>query len=250
VKAAFLAAGFNIARIESLKIPEDDARWPAIQKLIRAFRLVDIPMTEFLDTELKAAKYLHMVGTWHNGYPEPSDDFTYKEITFDPSAGCRQCGVGLKQIAPFRLKRAPKWGRRSAFQLYWVFDEVFVRPEVWDATFAPLGIGCSPVVLDRTGEVIQNVVQLNIKEVSDVDVEKLEFETCSECGSKKFSPKLPGFQPAPLSPIGPIFKSDQYFGSGGQAFRLVMLANDAYRKISARGFHGFEFLACSSGNAV
>ena len=46
--------------------------------------------------------------------------------------------IGAKQVSPFRMKESPNWGRRSILQMNWLFDEYFVKPEVWNAVFQPL----------------------------------------------------------------------------------------------------------------
>jgi hypothetical protein len=252
-RAALLKAGVELPSgvrslgMVSFEIAEDDPRWENIGALLERFRVFDTTRTEFSVAELGAAKYLGMVSSWQHGYPEPSDDGAYLKTTFDLTDYCRACGIGLRQVAPFRLKKAPPWGRRSFLQLNWMFDEFFVKPDVWTSIFQPLGIGCRPVVVAKTGARLDSVVQLDITEVCDLKLEGVDGEECPSCGRKKYPyrPVLRGFHPAPSNAAAPAFKSSQYFGSGASAFRAVLVSNSLYRKISDAGLKGVVFCACA-----
>jgi hypothetical protein len=226
-------------------IKEDDPRWPEIPSLVERFRAADMVSTEFSSAELLDAKYLKVWPSWHHGYPQPEDDFGYLGATYDLSYYCQKCGIGGRQIAPFRMKKEPTWGRRSILQLNWVYDEYFVKPDVWSAIFKPFGVQCRSVVKNRTGEVLDSVVQLDITEFVDVQVDGLEYEQCPNCSRIKYLPVVRGFLPKPLQEIeASAFKSNQWFGSGASADKSVMFSNDLYRKINAAKFKGIEFGAC------
>ena len=201
--------------------------------------------TEFSSAELRTAKYLHVGATSHRGYPQPEDDFAYKRITYDALDYCKHCGVGGRQVAPFRLRQAPQWGSKLIFQLNWVFDEFFVRPDVWSAIFEPLGIPCRSVVQNKTGAVLDSVVQLDITELVDLELDGCEYEICSHCSRKKYLPFVRGYYPKPLQEIkGAAFKSNQWFGSGASAHKAVRISNELCRKITTSKLKGLYFDAC------
>src|SRR5262249_23183770 len=124
-----------------------------------------------------ASEILVMVPEWHHGYPQPEKDFGFLHMTYDPTSLCR-LGTGAVQMAPFRIKNEPKWGRRGILQLNWIFDEYFVRPEVWHGVFQPLGVRCRPVLLHSTGNEAASIVQLDIDTYIDVGVEGIRFKSC------------------------------------------------------------------------
>jgi len=70
--------------------------------------------------------------------------------------------MGLVQKAPFRMRGEPKWGTKHILQMNWVFDEFFVRIEVWDKVFRKFGIEKLPVVQHKTDKPLESVVQLKV----------------------------------------------------------------------------------------
>ena len=213
-QAAFRAAGIELqSGFVSFKIDERDTRWPSVQALASKFKAVDTASTSFAAAELNSASYLAVIPTWHNGYPAPTNDAGYLAATFDLTDYCKVCGIGKKQVAPFRLANAPVWGSKSIFQLNWIFDEYFVPPSVWEKIFAPIGIEAGPVVLDSR---------------------------------VKFHPVSRGFFPAIRGEANGIFKSSQYFGSGASANKQVIASDSLYREIKYSRLKGIDFMACSN----
>ena len=180
---------------------------------------------------------------------EPSSDWGYLTETFDLTEYCNLCGIGARQVAPFRLKQIPKL-QNSILQLNWVFDELFVARSVWREVFEPLEIGSHPVVLHRTGKELEELVQLDIHRAIDVDVDRLKrFKDCRQCGQRKYWPKyLVGPYPPPLEVNGHIFRSRQYFGDGLQAFNLIYVSQRLFRDIRRIGLRGLNFHAISTNS--
>jgi len=155
-------------RFETYDITEDDSRWPRvascisryleISQAIRGYPIsgpgaADRVWTEFSADERKRATFLAM-GAWYHGYPQPEefspdassriDRLPYLRQTYDFSEACEECWKEGRQIAPFRMKKAPVWGRRSMLQLEWVREEFFVKPDVYECIFRPFGMGHRP----------------------------------------------------------------------------------------------------------
>jgi hypothetical protein len=217
--------------ITSLKIGEDDPRWKDARQLAARFQISDFSTA------------LCMLATSHRGYPEPSEGFGFLDVTYDLSDYCDRCGVGARQIRPFQLKLAPVL-RRSVMQLNWVFDEFFVARDVWSAVFEPLGIVYWPVVLASTGEVLDSAVQLRIDVQVDLKLPEENSVTCSHCNRSKRLLDLRGFCPEPSEIPAPIFKSSQYFGSGGAAFKRVLVSSSLRREIKDKALRGLDFYPC------
>ncbi len=234
------------------KINENNARWNKLDAFIniseenRAASGHTI-ITEFAKKELNAANYLKVSPKWHHGYPEPSDTNEYRELTYNLDEYCTKCGIGKRQKAPFRFKKAPIWGKNNILQLNWIFDEYFVKPEIWHDLFEPFGIDCRPVVLNRTGNILDSVVQLDLTELAELsDLGDAPFNKCDSCGRVKYLPITRGFQPAPKATHSAMFRSNQFFGSGASANRMVMVSHDLFAKAQIADLKGVSFQPCLS----
>jgi hypothetical protein len=224
-------------------VAEDHPQWEAIRELTRELTASDIVRTEFAASEMDRAKWLGVLPAWHHGYPQPrEEEFGYLDATYDLTDYCRECGTGARQKAPFRMKREPRWGNRSILQLNWVFDEYFVKPAAWATVFEPFGIG-QTAVLGVRGEELNTVRQLVVEESVDLDVTGLPFETCASCGQPKYLPVARGpLPPLKSAPVGHMAKSNQYFGSGGRAFHVVIASGSLGVAIRRNGVRGVSFV--------
>jgi rRNA maturation protein Nop10 len=248
---AFETPGRPLVRILCFDIDETDPKWIRLRQLIPKWNTEDgcdplslgIVRTEFSKKELQSASF-HQLFAWLHGYPQPQDDFGYRKETYDLSEYCPTCGIGKKQIAPFRMKGEPKWGKKHFLQLNWVFDEFFVLPKVWEEVFEPLGVGCSPVIEHRTGKTLRTVVQLDIKNVatSALSLKGCASEVCGTCGRKKYLPISNGFFPAFVAdPRSPLCKTQEFFGSGASGWNAV-IAREVYRAIQVHKLAGLTFI--------
>lgn len=226
-------------------IAEDDSSWPTIASFIKQWNSLDIVYTEFNSSELNSAAYLKMSAAWLHGYPKPDSDFGYLEATYDLKDYCESCGAGAKQIAPFRMKGEPKWGKKHIMQLNWVFDEYFVLPSVWEEVYRPLGIGHRSVLGHRTGKELSTVVQLEIKQTAKSTLlldDTYPTEICKVCNRKKYYPITRGFFPAfAADPSCQIFKTQEVFGSGASAWNAIIVNSEAYRTIEEHKLRGVVF---------
>jgi hypothetical protein len=229
--------------ITSFEIGEHDPRWKAAQQLAVTFQITEFARTEFTESEIEAAKAICILASSQRGYPEPSEKRGFLAATFDLADYCAKCGIGRRQVRPFRLKSAPVL-KRSIMQLNWIFDEYFVARDVWTAVFEPLGIACWPVMLDRTGEEIESVVQLKISHYAGLVLDEANATVCPTCGRTKTKMDLRGFCPEPVSIPAPIFKSTQFFGSDSNAFNRVLISSSLYKEIKKDRLRGVEFYPC------
>jgi hypothetical protein len=134
----FVGKGDPLTSLVTFVVDESHDDWPKLKEWIVRRKVVDFVSTQFSETEIAKARWLQLVPEWHCGYPQPNElDFGYRAVTYDLAGYCKQCGIGLKQKAPFQIKAEPKWGRNGILQLNWVFDEYFVTPDAWNRAFKP-----------------------------------------------------------------------------------------------------------------
>lgn len=193
--------------------------------------------TTYDKQDLNNASLLVYDGVWQNGYPMPDNDAGYKNITYNLDDYCEACGIGKVQKAPFRLKSEPRWGNKSMFDLNWIFDETFVRRDVYEELFKPKGLACSEVLLHKKETIIGNTVQLIIPKVKvPLALKNQPFEICGECGRKKYSPQIKGFFPSFEKEVPDLqmFKCSEYFGSGADAHNKIFITNDLWKEMQVR----------------
>jgi hypothetical protein len=219
-------------------VDEDHPNWSLLSALFDGWDVFNMVRTEFTKKELESARWLE-VGAWHHGYPQPHDDeLGYLQATYDLTDWCESCGIGMKQKAPFQMKREPKWGRNAIMQLTWVYDELFVTPDTWIHVFKPAGVGCRPV-LNTKGVELKTVVQLVVETRVGIVTNGLAFERCERCGRTKYLPVTRGPFPALRDvPTASLVRTSEYFGSGGQADQRVLMSQDVARALNAAGVRG------------
>jgi hypothetical protein len=220
-------------------IAEEQPNWSELRVLLQRWGGSEgQTRTEFSKKELESARWLE-IGAWHHGYPQPDEDiFGYRQATYDLTDWCEQCGIGKRQRAPFQMKGEPKWGKNGILQLTWIYDELFVTPEVWSSVFKPYGIGCRPVT-DIKGTELKTVVQLVIEEEVGIVTDGLASERCGKCGGVKYLPVTRG--PFPMlaeEPHRAIGRTKEYFGSGGQADKRVLISWELARSLAGAKVRG------------
>jgi hypothetical protein len=146
------------------------------------------------------------------------------------------------QKAPFQMRREPTLRRNSVLQLNWVFDEFFVNPDVWKSLFKPLGVGCRPVQ-DMKGNELKTVVQLVASEDEvEAILDGYPGEVCPNCGRMKYFYIERGpFPKLRTLPRGHLVKTKEYFGSGGRAYKAVIVSQSLVRALVAQRIRGVSF---------
>ncbi len=213
-------------------VDEEHPHWPKLEDLFQQWNVSDVLRTEFSKREVDSARWLE-IGAWHHGYPQPEEDaFGYRQATYDLADWCEACGTGKRQKASFQMKGEPAWGRNGILQLTWVYDELFVTPQVWSGVFKERGVAFRPVMSTR-GVELATVVQIVIEDEVGIVSGELSFERCAACARSKYSPVTRGPFPALTDePPHAIARTREYFGSGGQADKCVLIAQDIARALA------------------
>jgi hypothetical protein len=231
----------------AFEVDESREAWPALQAWIARRRPFDIVSTRFSLLELARASVLELQPSWHHGHPQPEEGSGYLAATFDLREHCQRCGLGKKQNAAFRMKAEPRWGRNGVMQLDWIFDEYFVKPEVWEEVFKPFGVATRSV-LDPKGQPLETVLQLVVRDEIGVVTEALEARPCPTCRRVKYLPVVRGPFPALARPLSaPIAKTTELFGNGASASRAVVVSRDLADALQAAEIRGVSFVPVGTG---
>lgn len=232
---------------EELEVFEDDPRWAAFEPTIIAMDLSDSVRTEFSPEEFGNAKWLRMRGGAVLGYPQPNQGARgYRQVTYDWSTSCEKCGAGHTQVAPFRMKKSPRWGRRSLGQLEWANDVYFATEMAYREVFADFGIESMPVLDSKGREPLDGVVQLVASDHhAEVDASRLESETCSDCGVPRSLVPSRGMFPRVVGKGDHLRLTDRHFGSGAASWRSVIVSQDLYSALTDSGVTGSFFTPCA-----
>jgi hypothetical protein len=234
----------TLSTIGSVRISETDIHWGEAVEILRAITITEFTETEFSEAEMNSAAALNLISTGNRGYPQPEASLGYLDATYDLSEYCKACGLGLRQVRPFRFLKELEL-KRTVLQLNWVFDEFFVSREVWAKVFERFGVGFWPVVSHRTGLELEKIVQLRITHEVDVKIEDIVPQACRACGRPKAQMSFRGFAPEPSCIPAALFKSRQAFGPGSLSYRRVMASQEIWREIEKAGLRGLRFYPCA-----
>lgn len=225
-----------------LDILQSNPNWEAVHRYVQKYKLICLYDTRFSTEELNAAQWMTVRSKWRNGYPQPEGKFAYEEITYTGDH-CKTCGIGLQQKNPFRIKAAPKWGKRHFMMLNWVLDELFVddlaKKMLIEHGFSGFRF---EEVHNKNGTIIlDNIHQLRIHgECKSGFVSNRSsiqnIYTCAICGQTKYHPSGMGkhaFQKHALDNMPDICRSFESFGWGRGADRLIIIRQSVYRAIVA-----------------
>lgn len=208
-------------------------------ELIKGIVFRDQPIhvfgADFDTADLDNADWLALNGLQTFGRPQPDDNFDFLDLVYDMSKKCEKCGIFEgKQKQPFRIKSDKT--KLAAFQLEWINDEVFVGRDIYEDLFQPIGLGFWPVLIHRSDEISERLVQLDIPESDwQFDMKGMPFEVCSGCNEKKYQVRPLDFLPN-LNRRTPneIFRGLEFYGSGGQADKRIYLSQRLRQELMKR----------------
>lgn len=219
-------------------LTDSDAHWDPIARIVNERHLPCLSETEYSEEEKSGADWLSVRSKWRNGYPQPESAFKYRNITYNNTHFCLDCGAGLRQTDSFRLKATPDWGARHFMMLNWVGDELFADDIAKEAmqSSSLSGFHFIPVLSkDGTCE-LNGINQLLIEKeaapgliVNGRDIDSVSH--CHACGRIKYHPSGIGphcFNADAFSNMPDIFHSNEYFGWGHGADRLIIIKRSVY----------------------
>ena len=228
--------------ISALDMYEDDPHWQHILKYVQNKKLLCLSETFFSKNELSCAQWLTVRSQWRNGYPQPESAFQYEHITYSDKTYCKDCGAGLIQVNPFRIKKTPKWGNRHFMMLNWVEDELFAD-ELVKTIFQSNHVSgiLFREVHDKKGEIFfPQIQQMVITEILPPGISVNGQSTdkifiCTTCGTPKYHPTgigMHSFRKESFKNAPDIVRTHEVFGWGHSASRLIIVNQKVYQLIT------------------
>lgn len=227
--------------VSTVEVFEDSPHWQFIHQYVNERNILMLSGTEFSKAELENAEWLRIRSQWRCGYPQPEEAFGYLSVTYQEGCRCETCGAGKKQIAPFRMRKSPNWGKRHFMMLNWVEDELFVtdvcRRVLEKENLS--GMNFSTTCDKKGATILSNINQLRIssKLAPGIIQDRRSIDQvyhCTDCGETKYHPTCIGmiaydkriFENAP-----DFVKTAEFFGWGKGAAHHIIISKRAYHAI-------------------
>lgn len=224
----------------SFDILESSPHWAYMNRIADMERRRSYSCKVFTPKELQETQWITIRAKWEFAYPQPESKPGYMDGVYAPGY-CDECFSGLVTIGSFRIKKAPKWGRRNFAMLYWVGDELFVNDRVKEVFQEEgiTGIDYLPVMNKKGTEILPDVYQLVFTTVLEkglvINEGIEEINTCSYCGVEKYLPSQRNirtyhrevFENAP-----DFVKSSEVFGFGHYAAHYLFISQRVYQVLS------------------
>jgi hypothetical protein len=210
-------------------------------KYVQNKELLCLSETVFSKNELSSAQWLTVRSQWRNEYPQPENAFAYERITYTNESHCRECGAGLVQSNPFRIKKAPKWGNRHFMMLNWVEDELFTdqavktlfsESHVSGITFTDVHNSKGELTFPEIQQMVITGLLPPAISLNGQSIDKVF--TCAQCGTLKYHPTgigMHSFRREAFENAPDIVKTSEVYGWGHGASRLILVNQKVYRLI-------------------
>ena len=240
---------------------EDQFFFHKIQSKLKPFGMFEDISTEYNKNDIDNTEWFQIsCGSYQ--YPQPEDDFQYRNFTFNLDDYCPICGIGKIQNNPYRLKNEPKQKNNQFWGLHWEYEPIFVRKETKKILEKECiqGIHFLQPILHKNNKPINDFYQLIIETILEKGFDPYNTNTitcklnneeglnknskniyCGRIkyhhprknsylfGSKIFSSKLD------------FYISNEYFGSGTGAERINIISRKTYEIIKKNQLKGLTF---------
>jgi len=239
------------SKLITFVIAESDPRWKSITKLIKTHNNYELYgpgdqlETVFSEDEIKRAKWLRLITTFEQGYPQPKSHWPLKQLSYDLI--CTKCAI-YNQINPMRLAKEPSLRKKSFMRTIWT-SEVFCTPEVIQELekIQANGYEVWDAVIHKTGEPSERVNQLYVPGIASPGVifdDNLDRKTCPVCGTSKYEFHVKGvmkIKREALLPDTDFMSTHEWFGGGFIAWREILVSNRVASLVLDKGWQGVRF---------
>lgn len=240
---------------------EDDVNFKHLKHTMGAYDMLSQVSTLYEKKDIENANWF-IINPKPFQYPQPENNFNYLKATFELNNYCSVCGIGKIQNAPFRLKSVPKSSSNQFLGLHWVFDAIFVKPEVAQLFIQEniKGISFTHPVLHKSNIEADTILQLHIKTTLEKGFDPYNSKTitckikneenCNHdenlnyCNRIKYHHPMIGgylFDMHIFDPGFEIVQSHEYFGSGASASKLLIVSKRIKNLIENLKLKGLSF---------
>lgn len=227
----------NVGNLIIFDIFEDQVAWNEISQFVVKYNMSDMVEIVYSKKEIENADWVRIRSKWYWDYPLPDQDMGFKKITYDLTDYCDECGIGKKQKALFCLRNEPKWKNKQFLQLYWIYDELFINPDAYNILINNNVTGISNyfTLNHRTGKNLDTIIQLKIENIlQNGYLTNDSNKICKKCKREKFT--IPSdsqiqFKKEIFENQYDFIKSNEFFGDGTQANRLIFISNKVVKLI-------------------
>lgn len=255
----------NESSIEYTFSDEDDVAQHLLA-LAQTYDLLFQSHLQYSEDEVMNAEWvIASVGT--HQYPQPEDGFF--EATYNMEKTCPRCKIGKIQDKSFRLKRAFTQKRSKFLGLFWVHDEIFVRPVVkrMFEEESISGVSYLDVIHHKSNQVFDDVFQMKVDSILGpaMITDDLFPVTCKPkneeshiegfgylkdesdypyCGQVKYHYPLTKpiqFKSSVLEGLPDFVKSHEFYGSGFAANRFILARKRVVQFVRENKLRGLEF---------
>lgn len=211
-------------------ISEDDPVWPQVSEIIEKNKILTVPRAEFTQEEILSAEWVRIDPVYFEdeGFPMPHlVHHRWKKASFDYENECPECGVGLRQKNPIRLRGEPNLKDNDFMSIFWVYA-IFARPEVLDTMMENNihGFEIFPAIDHSSNVPLKTVQQMKIiNELSPgIIADNLQRETrkCAHIKYYGISHVVMKYQKFAFVNCPDLIRTSEWFGTGGEAFQLVL----------------------------
>lgn len=240
------AIGYNGKESEliSFEISESNPHWLKISCLMSEHGISGMVETFFNKEEILKTKWLRLIPVNERGYPQPANDYWYNNPSNDFS--CPKCGI-YRQVKPYRITSNITIKDNEFISLYWTYS-LFCNIRLLDEikNHHINGFEDWKTIIYSTDQPSNNIHQLYIPNIAkpglvENDLKKVK---CDKCGEIKYYPHKRGimyFKKDSLLKNLDFQLSYEWFGSGGIAYKEIVVSNRMARLILEKGWKGIRF---------
>lgn len=229
----------------TFEIFEDEKVWDEVNVLMAKHNILSLKECLYSKEEYNNAAWFLIRCKWRWEYPQPENQFEYKQLTYDSSNYCNKCGCGLNQRDSFKIKKSPNWGKRNFLLFNWVEDELFINS---DAEVVLLkhnlkGFLLKDVKNVKTNKPIDDIKQIYVNDILEPGIVNqnntiLSETKCNACGCSKIIITGRGviFDKEVFRYIkNDIIKSYEVFGDGHMCARMIFVSRNLYKAMMESG---------------
>lgn len=239
---------------------EDNPRFSALKDALNHFGIEPQIGTIYEKDDMEKAEWF-IASPGEYQYPQPEENFGYLNTTFDLEHYCSVCGIGKVQKASYRLKTEPKQFNNQFWGLHWEFEPVFVRQQAKNILEKEIqGVSFLNPILHKKGKPIEGFFQIQVSAVlkKGFDSYNTRIITCKTnneenlntdgnskcCGRIKYHHPMIGgylFESSIFNPHIDIAYTNEYFGSGASANRLLVVSKRFWCLVNRNKLKGLSF---------